>query len=451
MLPAAEQSLPVSSPTENTKVVIALLLFVLALGLRVLYVNTAVIDHPIRADAAKYITLADNLLNHGVYSSGRGQQLSPETTITPGYPLFLAALLDVKQDNPRFSYWLILNLQAVLGAFIVLFTFRVGLLFLPLRAACGAGLLAALSPHLIVSCGYVLTETLFTFLLMISLYLLLRARIHNNRVLYLVFGLLCALATLVRPSLALYPFCIVIGLFVAMKLKNYRLQTAGFILLGFLVVVAPWLLWQQHATTAARARYSPVASSFALGTYPNLIYRNPKLRGFPYREDPAYTEMGKSLVNGVAVLKQRAAAEPARYLYWYLIGKPLTYWSWSMIVGQGGPFIYPVVSTIYQQYTVAAATLWLFNTLRPLLLLLAAWSCAYVLFRIFRAKSIHEEILVISLLAATLLYFTLVHTVLAPLPRYAIPVIPVLYLTAAFGLWKAAALIGTLLERNNSP
>ena len=316
--------------------VTGLLIFLMALGLRLYYVNTAVIDTPIRADAAKYYTIANNLLNLGVYSSQTGTKPVPEIAITPGYPFFIASVLSMARDNPRFSYGLILNLQAVLGAVIVLITYLVGLLFLPFWAALAAGLLAALSPHLIVICGYVLTEALFTFFFMLAVYLVLQAWLRAASHLFLCFGLVAGIASLVRPALGLYPFCVAAGLLLITRPGKIRLKIAGFIILGFLVVWGPWSYWKHQAAANMTVAYSPTAASFALGIYPDLIYQDPRLRGFPYMEDPAYTDMSRNFRNALAVLQERVAAEPARYLYWYAVGKPLTYWSWSIIAGQGG-------------------------------------------------------------------------------------------------------------------
>jgi 4-amino-4-deoxy-L-arabinose transferase-like glycosyltransferase len=438
------------SHIESRKLIVGLIIFVISLGVRLIYVNTTVIDTPIRADAAKYYTLANNLLNHGVYSSNKGSELTPETAITPGYPLFIASLMSIHPDNPRVSYLLILNVQAVLGAITVLIMYIIGLLFLPAWAAIAAGLLAALSPHLIVMCGYVLTETLFTFLFTLAIYIVMRACTNNMPALFLVFGLLSGCAALVRPALVLFPFFVAIGFLITPQLSKAGRKAASFIIPGFLVIWLPWAYWEYQAAADVAPKYSSMAASLALGIYPDLIYKNPQLRGFPYAEDPTYTEMSKNVWNALGVLKHRAGEEPAKYLYWYLLGKPYTYWSWDTIVGQGGPFIFPVISSMYHRNKIAFASLQLSRAMHPFLLLAAGFSCIYILIKYISGKNISENIFVITLIASTLLYFTAVHTVLAPLPRYAVPVYPMLYLLAMFGIWKAGVLLHTQYSKGNT-
>ena len=69
------------------------IIFFYALGLRLTYVETAIADTPFRADTAKYLTIANNLITHGAYSAEKTLPFRPDVFITPGYPLFLASIL----------------------------------------------------------------------------------------------------------------------------------------------------------------------------------------------------------------------------------------------------------------------------------------------------------------------------------------------------------------------
>lgn len=67
--------------------------------------------------------------------------------------------------------------------------------------ALGAGLLTAISPHLVSASTYLLTETLFTFLMMMSLWLAVKMIRDNSRAVAFAAGLIIAAAALTRPTL----------------------------------------------------------------------------------------------------------------------------------------------------------------------------------------------------------------------------------------------------------
>ena len=146
-----------------------IIIFFYALGLRLAYVESAEIVNPIRADAEKYVTIGENLINHAAYSTEKKPPFLPDVFITPGYPLFLASILKLTPDFV-FAYVTIQRIQALLSAVTVVIVFLIGLEFLPLWGAFFAGCLMVLSPHAVIMSGYLLTETLFTFLLYLVLY-----------------------------------------------------------------------------------------------------------------------------------------------------------------------------------------------------------------------------------------------------------------------------------------
>src|SRR5690606_26790958 len=89
----------------------------LALLARLYYVETAVIDGPIRGDAVAYFSYASNLADHGVFSSARpgtGEPLVPDSYRDPGYPFLVAVLM--RWLGGEAWYPTLLQLQAMLGA-----------------------------------------------------------------------------------------------------------------------------------------------------------------------------------------------------------------------------------------------------------------------------------------------------------------------------------------------
>ena len=55
----------------NTEIVSIVLLFSLALSIRLSYQHESVVDNPIRADAGKYLSASYNLRWFGVYSKDK--------------------------------------------------------------------------------------------------------------------------------------------------------------------------------------------------------------------------------------------------------------------------------------------------------------------------------------------------------------------------------------------
>lgn len=157
-------------------------------------------------DSHLYVALAESLV--------RGQGFSihghPTAYVTPGYPLFLATLYAAGLSNS-----LVVGLvQAVLGGVTCVLIGRIANLVGGPRVALWAGLLGAVYPHFIFWTGYVLTETLFVFCVVVSLLNLAWLSVRLSAFRAVGCGLLLGVAALVRP-----------------------------VMLGFAVMVPLWLLW----------------------------------------------------------------------------------------------------------------------------------------------------------------------------------------------------------------
>jgi len=414
---------------------IAMLIFIAAAMLRISYINSAIIENPIRADAAKYLSIAVNLLKYDTYSHILSEAPSPDSFITPGYPLFLTGILSITQDIEA-SYHTALFIQAILSAITAVLIFLLGLLFIPKWGAVAAGILTAFSPHMTTMSGYLLTETLFTFFLVSSLYLLALALKSNNKSLLFIAGIFIGLDALVRPAILLFPVVVALIIWINNSLSNKQKIIHIIVLIGAVALTwSPWAIWKHDKTASS----NNAAASFSLGSYPNLIYKSPQLRGYPYREDKQFSEMSKNLGTALEIVSTRFSAEPTTYFYWYMFGKPTMLWQWDTLIGQGGPFVYPVAKSIYSE-KLGLGTLSLYKSLHPLVVIFAAAGTLFILSNLKdkTTRHTHREI---SLIIGILAYFTLLHMVFAPLPRYSIPAHPFLYLAAAYSSAKLLTLI----------
>ncbi len=309
----------------------ALLIFILCLVMRVAYIMALEVDGPLRADAYKYFTLAYNLVNHGAYSLQQQAPFIDSTYITPGYPVFLSIILGITDSVDSF-YQSTLFVQALLSSLSAVLVYYVGLRFLRRPFALLAAGLFIISPHLSAFSGYILTETLFVFFYLCSLYLFLEGCRKYSLKLLFAAGLILGLSTLVRPALMLFPAFLLAFMFLPGILQSARAPAILCLFAGFLLAYGPWVIWSAEHASANEP--SLLASGVALGGYPDMIHKSPQLRGFPYREDKAFSKMSKSATNAASVILSRAKEQPGRYIHWYLIGKPQLFFQPNILIGQ---------------------------------------------------------------------------------------------------------------------
>lgn len=164
---------------------IALSVALLAMAYQML--AALVIPPAFSPDSVDYYAYARNLAG-GIGLAG------VETFRTPGYPIFLAALIRLFGDQMAAIVLMQHLLLAALAPLAALLLYRnAG----PLAAA-AAGLAAGLSPLTTVLASYIWTEALFAALL--TLVLLLFCRYTRGLLPGLSIGGLCGAATLVRPT-----------------------------------------------------------------------------------------------------------------------------------------------------------------------------------------------------------------------------------------------------------
>lgn len=388
---------------------------VVALLLRVAFVTTAKVQNPLRADAGQYAQYARNLCEHGVHSLATTTPPPPDSFRPPGYPLLLALCRWVGGESGWHA--LAVAVQVALGSLTVLLAYRLARQFVGFGPALLAAALTALSPHLVVSSAYVLTECVTAFLVALAFRLLLGARSEVRRLLAAAaFGAV----VLCNETLVVLPLA------VAWVLQRHGRRQA----LGWLAVaLLPFLGW------AVRNQLQPLAlrggeratASISHGSYPGMVFRDPRWFGFPYREDPAQPAFGSSWAGLVDVLGPRIAERPLRYASWYLLEKPVWLWGWSMVQGRD-VLIYDVADSPYERQpvmrTTHAAMRWLHA---PVMLLSFATACVVLWRR--RQVEVGRVTLAAAVAVATLAYVPVI-----PDPRYLQPVRPLVFVLAGVGV-----------------
>jgi 4-amino-4-deoxy-L-arabinose transferase-like glycosyltransferase len=208
----------------------AQLLFVLALALRLAYVLQ---EHPVPPqDTPDYDEIALNLLKgEGFVARENWFGFEMRSWRAPFYPFFLAAVY----GGCGHRHLAVEVVQAVVGAGTVSLLYGLGLRICP-PAALAAGLFAAVYGPLIVSAGEVMSETWFTFWLVLAAFLL--SAPESRRVL-LGGGMAIGLAALTRPvGLLLWVAFALVSLLLAGHREGLRRSL--WVGLALMATVLPW-------------------------------------------------------------------------------------------------------------------------------------------------------------------------------------------------------------------
>lgn len=198
------------------------------------------------ADASTYFLPAFTLLDRGAFLDVFGR---PEITRTPGYPGFLAGLMQFLGREPR----PVLIAQTVIVSFQVLALYVLALRVMEPLSAFVAGIIAAFSPWGAVLAGFPMSDGLFLLLLTL-VFLVMRKTIDASTRVFnwlgaVIIGLLVACAILVRPF---WPLVVLVGAMMIF-LYGYKRATAwGLTLVMLLVATAPVYLWKKRNQQASQ-------------------------------------------------------------------------------------------------------------------------------------------------------------------------------------------------------
>lgn len=212
---------------KNKKLLFA---FATAVLLRLGYVAAfppgALID-----DSRGYDAIAWNIASGSGFSMEPGV---PTPVRAPGFPVFLAAVYLIFGHSPLAAALF----QALLGGLCCLLVYDIAVKFAGEREALLAAWLMALSPVPIAYTGLLLSETLFTLLLLSSVALYARSDAGDRTALLAASGALLGLATLTRPTTILFPGAVALALLIAGRGRPVR----KFLIfaLAFAAAILPW-------------------------------------------------------------------------------------------------------------------------------------------------------------------------------------------------------------------
>lgn len=186
---------------------VAILASVVRLGVVLIIPLPAGLAH--LPDSAEYDRLGRNLVERGRFSLAAVPPWTSDLTRTPVYPGFVAACYTVAGSSPM----TVAIAQLLLGVGTCLLTYLAGVILLSRRAAVVAAGLLAVDPLSARYGAMLLSETLFTTLLLVGL--VLAAMYHQRPGVGVAcsLGVVLGLTTLCRPIAVFWP--VVVGIWIA--------------------------------------------------------------------------------------------------------------------------------------------------------------------------------------------------------------------------------------------
>jgi 4-amino-4-deoxy-L-arabinose transferase-like glycosyltransferase len=256
------------------------LLFCSALFLRLIY-NSG--NDWLASDSQDYLTIARNLAFNHVFSFGNnGYGFIPTAFLPPLYPA-LISLFWWQEEEPLTA---VLYFQALLGAMTVALVYYLTKRHFDRRVALIAAVALAIEPFTIHYTAAVMTETLFTFLVVLAAYFWDYKR-------YVLAGFVFGLAALARPGII--PFLLLL-----LPLSLFPIWTAY--RKAFLTIILAAAVLPRAIRNALTFNQIIPVSSFGFGM--NLLCGTidvPMIADEGWdivKSDPAIQEMYRDLKNG---------------------------------------------------------------------------------------------------------------------------------------------------------
>jgi 4-amino-4-deoxy-L-arabinose transferase-like glycosyltransferase len=365
----------ITTPRWTVGHAVAMLIVALvALTVRLYYVHTALVDHPLRGDTLQYFAYALNLVDHHVFSLATSDgPVLPDSFRDPGYSAFLALLVTAFGREQAF-YLATLNVQAALSALTVVIYAVLTRRWLGIRAATVVGLGLAFWPHTITLAGYVLSETLMGFLVAAGLWLTQVATERRHWSLFAAAGLVLAMAALTNAIFA--PIPLLFGAIYLVKAPASRRYWAIFTIAAFLPITA----WSVRGSLLPEGQTAGdrVVMNLVQGSWPEYhdawrlsLQGDSASAAIMAKMDSEYSRFHQDRLAGLSAMVARMSTQPMRYLAWY-VKKPAELWGWQIGIGMGDIYVFP---TYNSPLSGTGPLRWITDLLffaAPLILLLSA-------------------------------------------------------------------------------
>ncbi|ORE89254.1 hypothetical protein ATO7_05225 [Oceanococcus atlanticus] len=364
--------------------------------------------------------------------------MEPDAVRAPGYPLFLSLLIDQITFSELAK---VTSIQALASTTVVLITYFVCAQLVSWWLAIAVSFFVAISPHLINANVYILTESMATFVLMVFTVGVVCAAKRRSLFFWFLVGAFLGVCALVRPAFQYFPPLLACFLFFQFE-KRAAWRYALSMVLGFLALMLPWVL-RNIAVLGQMSDPHLMINFLHHGMYPSFVYGGDSTTfGFPYRYDPDSHVIAQSVSSVLKHIFSSVLSDPLLYLRWYFCEKPAFLWSWSIVQGAGDAFVYPVLkspyveSVLFQITHAISAWTHLPSVILALIGSVVVWlPCSKACFR-------EHSLLIVRVFSLLIVYYTALHMIGAPFPRYSVPFRPLMYIMSAVGLWATLSAVG---------
>ncbi len=328
--------------------------------------------------------------------------------IMPLYPLFLSGVLKIF----GIGFW---GLQAVrivqtgLSAISILFVYLTGKKLFNKKAGLISALIFSFYPPNLITPGYILTECLFTFILLALIYFSFKFCDNLNILKFVILSVIWIIAVFCRPTVLFYPCFFLLYIFIN---KHYSLsQCIKFgitMALIFIISAFPWWMRNYNEYRTFIPLTASSGNPLLQGTYINYIQTPENTSNYEVGKTALETD---NIERNVAIKRIREGFSNhfIKYLYWYTLGKTFYFWVlpfyWIDIMG-----ISYWLATVYHLFILITSV--------------------YAVFKAIKERFFMKT----SLIVFIALYFNFVHCVYMSFDRYAYPIIGAMciYCGAAF-------------------
>lgn len=203
-----------------------------------------VLDHPeviLQPDSSSYVSLAQGLIKYGTLCLV-DEPTNPDVERMPGYPVFVSAILRLFQG----SLLAVIIVQIIVDAMSCVIICRLGdLLWDGIGLLCG--ILACLNLGMITYSQFILTDSLFLFVFMVSLILVFKIVDKGKWKHSVALGAAIGIASMIRPVVIYLPTLMMPLLLVFLILKRgakpvMAALKVSLIAIMFLITISPWMM-----------------------------------------------------------------------------------------------------------------------------------------------------------------------------------------------------------------
>ena len=222
---------------NKNKVFLFFLIFVILLRISVLFFAYYYPERTLTNDSPSYLEPARFLLRDHSYTY-------PSALRTPIYPLFLAGIYSFLGEYPLY----VVLAQVVLGLLTIFLTYKISKELFPEKNVLFGVFLLGFGLESILSPFYLMTETLFTFFLVLMILSFLQYKRSSKIYWMLACAGFSALAILCRPIALYFPVLIVFFFIWEHRSKIFQgIKISLVYLLVTIMLVTPWVVRNYYA------------------------------------------------------------------------------------------------------------------------------------------------------------------------------------------------------------